>query len=167
MISDGLTALVNSIVVERVLAYAAEGVGIWISTLGLGATLLVASGGCLRRLRSLKLHMAETDATLPLPMFDRRRKRDSRYRLRVTRRNLTREEGRALETLRHAIDYLIEAYELRADGIRPEETRPAEFAAVQLLLQGHAKLLETRPPLPSFAYLFRRRASYLMVQVRH
>ena len=97
-----------------------------------------------------------------LPLFDRRREKHAKFRLRLTGRQITRTEGEMLEKLNHAIDYLIDTYDLRQFSGTPRELPPAEFVAAQTLLQCRAEMLKDYPPLPSFSYLVKRRLAYLM-----
>ncbi len=75
-------------------------------------------------------------------------------------------EGKMLEKLNHAIDYLIDTYDLRKFSETSEELRPAEFVAVLKLLKCRAEMLKDYPPLPSFSYLVKRRLTYLMASRR-
>ncbi|MEO6804170.1 MAG: hypothetical protein ABI197_13105 [Granulicella sp.] len=121
-----------------------------------------------KMLLHVKLRMVEVDNTIPLPLVDRRKKQLDAFRLRLTRRNLTIEEGRALETLRHATDYLIDTYGLYETVSEHPSVETAPREAVQLLLNHLSDFLDARLPLPSFAYLLQRRISYsLMVAKRH
>jgi len=127
--------------------------------------LIAAFGGVQRAAVRLKASMAETDGTLPLPFFNRRRRSEGKFSLNLTRRQLTLGEGAALEKLHHAIDYLIQSYSLDDFASKPAAQRPAEFFAAELLLQSRAEMLGARPPMPSFFYLLQRRLAYLMVPV--
>jgi hypothetical protein len=141
----------------HILGFVAKGLFIWLSITLLAITLIVVVGTLQRILMRLKIRMAEVDGRLPLPLHDRRRRKSRQFFLRLTRRPLTAEDGLALEALNHAIDYLIQTYGLERFVGMPPGHRPAEFFAVQTLLECRAEMLNLRPPLPSFSYLLRRR----------
>ena len=106
--------------------------------------------------------MTEADGSHPLPLFDQRKKRSDNFQLGLTRRALTADDGLALETLEHAIDYLFHIHALDHFRDTSPENRPPEVRAVEMLLQARFELLEGRPPLPSMAYLTSRRFAWLM-----
>ena len=109
--------------------------------------------------------MVEVDGNHPLPFFDQRKEQRSNFQLGLTRRSLTTENGLALETLEHAIDYLFQAYALDHFRDTSPENRPPEVRAAEILLRARFELLEGRPPLPSVAYLVTRRFAWLMSTV--
>jgi hypothetical protein len=135
---------------------------LWIA-ISLSSTALIVLATEVRSLLlRIKVQMAEFDRTMLPPLFDRRREKHAKFRLRLTRRQITRTEGEMLEKLNHAIDYLIDTYDLREFSGTPKELSPAEFVAAQMLLQCRAEMLKDYPPLPSFSYLVKRRLAYLM-----
>jgi hypothetical protein len=142
-------------------------VEVWIAISVATALLVFAGGASYGAAMRLKTAMTEADRTLPLPLYDRRRSQRGRYRLRIDRRQLTAEEGAMLETLHHAIDYLVQTYKLEQIVEGSRETRPAELLAVEILLQKRMEMLAQRIPLPSFGYLLQRRiASRLLARGR-
>jgi hypothetical protein len=158
----------SAVAMEAVLRLLVNITAFWL----LGSLLLALSAVVAAELRKvllkLKLRMVEVDSTLPLPLVDRRKKQHDAFSLRLTHRNLTIEEGRAIETLRHATDYLIDTYGLYERGSEDPRVETAPRQAVQLLLNSLSVFLDARLPLPSFMYLLRRRISYsLLVAKRH
>ena len=129
-----------------------------VGTLGAGILSALFRRALLRR----KVRMTEVDGSRPLPLFDQRKKQRDNFQLGLTRRALTVEDGIALETLEHAVDYLFKVYALDHFRDTLPENRPPEVRAVEILLHARFELLEGRPPLPSVAYLVSRRFAWLM-----
>ena len=123
--------------------------------------LLFLTGVCYRIADRLKIAMIEAAGPLPPPLHDRRRRQRGRFRLRTTRRQLAPQEGRTLESLLHAIDYLMQTYNLKQFAAQPQTMAPPQLAAVQILLQKRAEMLAEHPPMPSLLTLLRRRLAYL------
>jgi hypothetical protein len=145
----------------RVLHLLAPIAGIWL-LISLACVLLAfLTGACYRISARLKIAMIEAAGPLPAPLHDRRRRQRGRFRLRRTRRQLAPQEGAALESLNHAIDYLTQTYRLNRFAGQPPQTCPPQLTALELLLHKRAEMLVEHPPMPSFASLLRRRFAYL------
>lgn len=139
----------------------AGGVGIWLLLIATVLLLLFTTSVCYRIADRLKIAMIEAAGPLPPPLHDRRRRQRGRFRLRTTRRQLAPQEGRTLESLHHAIDYLVQTYDLKHIADQPQSMSPPQVAAVQILLQKRAEMLAEHPPMPSLIALLRRRLAYL------
>ncbi|WP_348270060.1 hypothetical protein P8936_06425 [Edaphobacter paludis] len=147
---------------QVILGWLAKMAAIWFAISVISITLILFAVHAWSLLLRLKVKMDEFDRTMPLPLFDRRRKKHPKFNLRLTRRQFSRTEGEMFEKLDHAIDYLIDTYDLRKfSGIR-NELLPDEFIAAQRLLQCRAEMLKEYTPLPSLSYLLKRRLAYLM-----
>jgi hypothetical protein len=150
----------------RVLHLLGNIVEVWIAISVATALFIFAGSASYGAAMRVKTSMAETDRTLPLPLYDRRRSQRGRYRLRLNRRQLTAEEGAMLETLHHAIDYLVQTYKLEQIAKVLPETRPPQLLAVEILLQKRMEMLAKHTPLPSFGYLLQRRIAYRLLAHR-
>jgi hypothetical protein len=136
--------------------------GLWCLISATLFLLLLVAGVCYRLSSRLRIAMIEAAGPLPAPLHDRRHRQRGRFRLRHTRRQLAPREGAMLESLNHAIDYLVQTYHLKHPTAQPLDcVRPAQLEAVELLLQKRAEMLAERPPMPSLASLLRRRIAYL------
>jgi predicted helicase len=136
--------------------------GIWLAISMASLFLILLAAKVWSMFIGIKIRMAEFDRTMPLSLFNRRKSRQTRFRLRLTRRQIPKEVGERIENLNHAIDYLIDSYDLRKFSHMPADLRPAEFAAAEMLLQCRAEMLRDYLPLPSLSYLLKRRIAYLM-----
>jgi hypothetical protein len=103
------------------------------------------------------LRMRRSLVSSELQPFDERRHGQRRFELRLTRRDLPPAKGAALESLQHAIDYLVERHDLRRFAGPYDGDAPPQLTAVQLLLQCRAQLLAAHPPLPSVLSQLRQR----------
>jgi hypothetical protein len=148
--------------VGSIFGWLARIVELWLFISMSSIVLIVIGVGIRSKLIGIKLQMAKFDRTMPLPLFDRRKRRQTRFPLRLTRRQVPPTEAKMVEKLNHAIDYLIDTYDLRKYSSAPDTMLPAEFIAVQKLLQCRAEILKQYSPLPSFSYLLKRRFAYLM-----
>jgi len=149
------------------LQFAARTAGLWLAISASSLALIVLISSLGQALLRLKIRMAETDGTSPLPLFNRRKAiRRRSFRLRLTRRPLTVEEGSALERVNFEIDVLIQTHHLGRFIGAPPGPRPPEFQAVETLLKHRAEFLERHPPLPSFRYLLQRRLLLALSRVR-
>jgi hypothetical protein len=157
----GLAAAANRVLYSHLLHQVAGGVGIWILLSAAVLLLLFITGVCYRIADRLKIAMIEAAGPLPPPLHDRRRRQRGRFRLRTTRRQLAPQEGKMLESLHRAIDYLVQTYNLKQFADQPQTTAPPQLAAVQILLQKRAEMLAEHPPMPSLLTLLRRRLAYL------
>jgi hypothetical protein len=135
---------------------------LWLTTSMASVLLIVLAARVWSMLLRVKVRMAEFDRTMPIAIFDLRTRRQTRFRLKLTRRQIPNVEGKMIEKLNHAIDYLIDTYDLRKFSALLEDMRPPEFVAAQTLLQCRAEILKDHLPLPSFSYLLKRRLAYLM-----
>jgi hypothetical protein len=156
-----VAAAANRVLCSHLLHQVVGGVGIWLL---LGATvllLLFTTGVCYRIADRLKIAMIEAAGPLPAPLHDRRRRQRSRFRLRTTRRQLAPQQGILLESLQHAIDYLMQTYNLKQFTDQPRTMAPPQVAAVRILLQKRAEMLAEHPPMPSLITLLRRRLASL------
>jgi hypothetical protein len=117
--------------------------------------LLLASAAslCYSALLRLRRSLAGSE----LQPFDERRHGQRRFDLRLTRRDLPPAQGAALESLQHAIDYLVERHDLRRFAGPHDGDPPPQLTAVELLLQCRAGLLAAHPPLPSVLSQLRQR----------
>jgi len=150
----------------RLLHWLANAAGLWLLISATVLFLLFATGAWHRLSARLKVAMIEAAGALPPDFHDRRHRQRGRFRLRLTRRQLTPQEGATLESLRHAIDYLIQSYGLKSFANRPWVAAPAQVTAVEILLQKRAEMLAEHPPMPSLLSLLRRRLAYLKL-ARH
>jgi hypothetical protein len=156
-----VAAAANRALHSYLLHQVARGVGIWLVLSTAVLLLLFITGVCYRIADRLKIAMIEAAGPLPPPLHDRRRRQRGRFRLRTTRRQLAPQEGRMLESLHRAIDYLVQTYNLKQFADQPQTTAPPQLAAVQILLQKRAEMLAEHPPMPSLLTLLRRRLAYL------
>jgi hypothetical protein len=156
-----VAAAANRVLHSYLLHQVARGVGIWLLLSTAVLLLLFITGVCYRIADRLKIAMIEAAGPLPPPLHDRRRRQRGRFRLRTTRRQLAPQEGRMLESLHRAIDYLVQTYNLKQFADQPQTTAPPQLAAVQILLQKRAEMLAEHPPMPSLLTLLRRRLAYL------
>ncbi|MHB1935355.1 MAG: hypothetical protein ACYCOR_02075 [Acidobacteriaceae bacterium] len=81
------------------------------------------------------------------------------------RRILTREQGRALETIGHAVDYLNDCYLYEGDDAEPIDVSGFSSEAIQILVSLRWQILQSAPlhqPRPARLWnaLFRRRADH-------
>jgi hypothetical protein len=145
----------------RLLHWLGNVAAIWVLLSAAAVLSLLAVGAWHRLSARLKVAMIEAAGPLPPQFHDRRHRQRGRFRLRMTRRQLSPQEGATLESLRHAIDYLIQSYGLKSFANRPWVAAPAQVNAVEILLQKRAEMLAEHPPMPSLASLLRRRFAYL------
>lgn len=156
-----VAAAANRILRSRLSHPVAGGVSFWLLLSATVLLLLFTTGLCYRIADRLKIAMIEAAGPLPQPLHDRRRRQRGRFRLRTTRRQLAPQQGILLESLQHAIDYLVQTYHLKQFADRPWTMAPPQLAAVQILLQKRAEMLAEDPPMPSLITLLRRRLAYL------
>ena len=156
-----VAAAANCVLGSHLLRQVAGRIGMWLLLSTIVLLLLYITGVCYRIADRLKIAMIEAAGPLPAPLHDRRRRQRGRFRLRTTRRQLAPQEGRTLESLHHAIDYLIQTYNLKQFAAQPQTIAPPQLAAVQILLQKQAEMLAEHPPMPSLLTLLRRRLAYL------
>jgi hypothetical protein len=156
-----VAAAANRVLGSHLLHQVAGRIGIWLLLSTIVLLLLFITGVCYRVADRLKIAMIEAAGPLPAPLRDRRRRQRGRFRVRTTRRQLAPQEGRTLESLHHAIDYLVQTYDLKQFAGQPQTNAPPQVAAVQILLRKRAEMLAEHPPLPSLLTLLRRRLAYL------
>jgi hypothetical protein len=156
-----VAAAANRVLLSHLLHQVAGGIAIWLLLAATVLLLLFTTGVYYRIADRLKIAMIEAAGPLPAPLPDRRRRQRGRFRLRTTRRQLAPQEGRKLESLHHAIDYLVQTYDLKHFAGQPQTGAPPQVAAVQILLQKRAEMLAEHPPMPSLITLLRRRLAYL------
>jgi hypothetical protein len=137
-------------------------IGLWLAISTASLFLIILAVQIRSMLIGIKIRMAEFDRTIPLPLFKQRKRRQTKFRLRLTRRQIPKDVGKMIEKLNHAIDYLIDVYALRNFADVPEDLRPAEFVAAETLLQCRAEILKDYLPMPSLSYFLKRRIEYLM-----
>ncbi len=140
--------------------------GMWVLLCGTASAGIVGISFVRSFLLSVKLRMVEVDSTLPLPLHNRRRWPQSKFRLRITRRQLKDVDGKSLERIGRQIDGLIEAHDLLRFRGMPEGPRPAAFYEVEMLLKERSELLGKYLLLPSFSYLIRRRLAWRLIAAR-
>ena len=162
MVNKTMTFHASVHMVQVILGCLAKAAAIWFAISVISITLILFAAHTWSFLLRLKVTMEQFDRTMPLPLFDRRRKKNAKFNLRLTRRQFSRAEGEMFEKLDHAIDYLIDTYELRKFSGSREELLPPEFIAAQMLLQCRAEMLREYTLLPSLSYLLKRRLAYLM-----
>jgi hypothetical protein len=133
-----------------------QAIGTWVLLSVVLVLSILAMASCYRAALRLKRAMAESDAS-PVREPDR----PQRATLRLTRHPLTREQGAALESLHHAIDYLMQTYDLRQPPNQPQPVDTPQRAAVEILLLKRSEMLAAHPPLPSLFSLLRRRLTHL------
>jgi hypothetical protein len=73
-------------------------------------------------------------------------------------RRMSREDGRAIEMLGHAIDYLADEFALECVSVRERgKTGPnARVAAIELLMASNREIYLSCPEVPSFSERFSR-----------
>jgi hypothetical protein len=156
-----VAAAANRVLRSHLLHQVAGGVSIWLLLSATVLLLLFTTGVCYRIADRLKIAMIDAAGPLPASLHDRRRRQRSRFRLRTTRRQLAPQQGILLESLQHAIDYLMQTYNLKQFTDHPRTMAPPQVAAVRILLQKRAEMLAEHPPMPSLITLLRRRLAYL------
>jgi hypothetical protein len=150
---------------QRALHLLARILGAWIVASAISLLALLILSACYCAARRLRRAMAESDAQSLLLLRDRRPWRLGR--LRLSHRPLTREQGAALESLHHAIDYLGQTGTSRQ---LPDRLQPATFpshGAVEILVLKCVEILSSPPSLPSLRTHLLRRLTHLSIPQRN
>ncbi len=108
-----LRTLSSMALLSQSVDYLMAAASLWIAISAICVALIILSSRVWFLLLRIKMRMTRFDETMPFPLFDRRLRRRTIFHLSLTRRVIAPKEGKMLEKLNHAIDYLIDTYHLR------------------------------------------------------